>query len=68
VGLEQGPLSLVSTIESYLKEKVAAPVYRIENTAIGTCHADHMVPSIRKVGTNFVDKRWSLGRYNLLTD
>jgi hypothetical protein len=35
VGLERGPLSLVSTIEELLDRKVAAPVYKIENTAIG---------------------------------
>jgi hypothetical protein len=27
-----------------LKEKVAAPVYKAENTAVGIRHADHMVP------------------------
>jgi hypothetical protein len=26
VGLERGPISLMSTTESYVKEKVAAPV------------------------------------------
>jgi hypothetical protein len=34
VGLERGPLSLVSTIESYLKENVAAPVQKSEITAL----------------------------------
>jgi hypothetical protein len=33
VGLERGPLSLVSTTEELLDRKVAAPVYKIENTA-----------------------------------
>jgi hypothetical protein len=33
VGLERGPLSLVSTIEELLDRKVAAPVYKTENTA-----------------------------------
>jgi hypothetical protein len=45
VGLERGPLSLVSTTEELLDRKVAAP---IENTAVGTRHADHVAPSIRK--------------------
>jgi hypothetical protein len=48
VGLERGPLSLVSTIEELLDRKVAAPVYNIENTAVGIRHADHVAPSIRK--------------------
>jgi hypothetical protein len=28
--------------------KVAAPVLKTENTAVGIRHADHMAPSIRK--------------------
>jgi hypothetical protein len=48
VGLERGPLSLVSTTEELLDRKVAAPVYKTENTAVGIRHADHVTPSIRK--------------------
>jgi hypothetical protein len=48
VGLERGPLSLVSTIEELLDREVVAPVYKIENTAVGIRHADHVAPSIRK--------------------
>jgi hypothetical protein len=48
VGLERGPLSLVSTTAELLDRKVAAPVYKIENTAVGNRHADHVAPSIRK--------------------
>jgi hypothetical protein len=48
VGLEQGPLSLVSTTEELLDRKVAAPVYKTENTAIGIHHANHVAPPIRK--------------------
>jgi hypothetical protein len=48
VGLERGPLSLVSTTEELLDRKVAAPVYKTENTAVGIRHADHVAPSIRK--------------------
>jgi hypothetical protein len=48
VGLERGPLSLVSTTEELLDRKVAAPVYNTENTAVGIRHADHVAPSIRK--------------------
>jgi hypothetical protein len=46
--MERGPLSLVSTTEELLDRKVAAPVYKTENTAIGIRHADHLAPSIRK--------------------
>jgi hypothetical protein len=48
VGLERGPLSLVSTTEELLGRKVAAPVYKTENAAVGIRHADHVAPSIRK--------------------
>jgi hypothetical protein len=48
VGLERGPLSLVSTTEELLDRKVVAPVYKTENTAIGIHHTDHMAPFIRK--------------------
>jgi hypothetical protein len=48
MGLEQGPLRLVSTTEELLDRKVAAPVYKIENTAVGIRHADHVAPSFHK--------------------
>jgi hypothetical protein len=48
VSLEWGPLSLVSTTEELLDRKVTAPVYKIENTAVGIGHADRVAPSIRK--------------------
>jgi hypothetical protein len=48
VGLERGPLSLVSTTEELLDRKVAAPVWKIENTAVGIRHADHVAPFIFK--------------------
>jgi hypothetical protein len=48
VGLERGPRSLVSTIEELLDGKVAAPVYKTENTVVGIRHADHVTPFIRK--------------------
>jgi hypothetical protein len=44
VGLERGPLSLVSTTEELLDRKVAAPVYKTKNTALGIRHADHVAP------------------------
>jgi hypothetical protein len=44
VGLERGTPSLVSTTGELLDRKVAAPVYKTENTAVGIRHADHMAP------------------------
>jgi hypothetical protein len=38
----------VSTTEELLDRKVAAPVYKTENTAVEIRHADHVAPSIRK--------------------
>jgi hypothetical protein len=48
LGLVRGPLSLVSTTEELLGRKVAAPVQKTENTAVGIRHPDHMAPSIGK--------------------
>jgi hypothetical protein len=48
MGLERGPLSLVSTTKELLDRKVPAPVSKTENTAIEIRHADHVAPSIRK--------------------
>jgi hypothetical protein len=44
VGLEPCPLSLVSTIEELLGRKVAAPVKKAENTAVGMRNADCATP------------------------
>jgi hypothetical protein len=48
VGLERGPLRLVSTTEELLDREVAAPVQKTENPALEILHADHVAPSIRK--------------------
>jgi hypothetical protein len=49
VGLERGPLSLVSTIEELLgRKKEAASVYKTENNAVGIRRADYTTHSIRK--------------------
>jgi hypothetical protein len=50
MGLERGPLSLVSTTEELLDRKVAAPVYKTENTAVGIRHADHVACSLADSG------------------
>jgi hypothetical protein len=48
VGLERGPLNLVSTTEKLLDRKVAAVIKKTENTFVGIHHADHVAPSICK--------------------
>jgi hypothetical protein len=48
MGLERGPLSLVSTTEELLDKKSSGSVYKTENTAVGIRHADHVATSILK--------------------
>jgi hypothetical protein len=48
VSLERGPLSLVSITEELLDRKVADPVYKTKNTAVGIRNVDHVASSIRK--------------------
>jgi hypothetical protein len=44
VGLDRGPLSLGSTTEELLGRKVAAPVKKIEITAVGIRRANQATP------------------------
>jgi hypothetical protein len=68
VGLERGPLSLVSTTEELLETKSSGSGLETENTAVGIRYADHVEPSNRKVGTNLTEMRRSLDRHSSLTD
>jgi hypothetical protein len=46
VGLERGPLGLVSTIEELLGRKISGSGLEIENMAVGIRRADHATTSI----------------------
>jgi hypothetical protein len=48
MGLERGPLSLVSTTEELLVRKGSGSGLEKENTVVGIRHADHVAPPIRK--------------------
>jgi hypothetical protein len=48
VGLELGPLSLVSTIEELLERKSIGSGLEIDNTAVGIRKADHVAPSVHE--------------------
>jgi hypothetical protein len=68
-GLERGPLSLARITEELLESKSGGSGYRKARlrpwrfVALTTWH-----PLSTKVGTNFADKRQSLGLYSLLAD
>jgi hypothetical protein len=63
VGLERGPLSLVSTSEELLERKNSGSDLEIREYGRWD-PSRHVAPSIRKMlYTNFADSRWSLGWY-----
>jgi hypothetical protein len=69
VGLDRGPLSLVSTTEELLDRKVAASVNKTERIRPeGSVRLTTWHPLSAQVGNHFADKRRSLGRYSSLAD
>jgi hypothetical protein len=73
VGLERGPLSLVSTTEELLGSNSSDSGLESREYGLGIRHADHVAPSIcnnnkKKVGTNFADKWRSVGLVRLRTE
>jgi hypothetical protein len=68
MGLERGPLSLVSTIEELLGRKTSGS--GLENREYGRSDVTVIMwhPLSAKFGTNLADKRRSVGRYSSFAD
>jgi hypothetical protein len=69
VGLEQGSLILVSTLEELLERKSSDSSLKTEITAVAFCRADYVTSIyLQKVDTNSADKGLSRSRYSSLAD
>jgi hypothetical protein len=69
VGLERGPLNLVSTTEELLERKSSGSDLEIRDYSLRDLPCSPRdIPLFAKVGAIFADKRRSTGRYSSLTD
>jgi hypothetical protein len=69
MGLERGPLSIMSTIEELLERKISGSgLESREYGHSGRVKLTTWHPLFAKVGTNFSDKRRSLGQYSSFAD
>jgi hypothetical protein len=69
LGLERGPLSLVSTTEDLLgRNSSGSGLESLEYGRKDSSRRPRGTLNPQKVGINFADKRRALGRYSLLAD